>query len=64
VSREDRAATLRFGTITVVRGSGNVDVDVVTGATLLDLPAYGAARVVGGRCLVLHDGQKTVAIAG
>jgi hypothetical protein len=61
--RAERGTTIRFGTISVIRANGNIDVVVVTGTTLLDVPVYGPARVVGKRCLVLHDGQKLVAIA-
>jgi hypothetical protein len=61
-SRSERGATIRFGTVSVVRANGNIDAEVVTGTTVTDVPLYGPA-VVGSRVLLLHDGQKVVAVS-
>jgi len=60
--RDERAVTIRFAKVTAV-AAGVVAVDIVGGSTLTGVPCYGAAPVVGSFVLVLHDGQKAVAIA-
>ena len=61
-ARDERAVTIRFGKVTAI-ASGVATVEIVTGTTITGVPCYGATAIVGTFVVVLHDGQKAVAIA-
>jgi hypothetical protein len=60
--RHERAVTIRFGKVTAIT-AGVATVEIVGGSSLTSVPCYGATAAIGTSVLVLHDGQKVVAIA-